>query len=125
MLLANPQFAAFMRMVDIIVWRGILDGRFADRGHAIDVFNRHIDEVRKQIPADRLLVYEVAEGWEPLCAFLGVDVPDAPFPNVNNTGEFLRQWRRRMAPLLIRPALAAAGAGLGVAVVARLLRRRR
>jgi Sulfotransferase domain len=35
------------------------------------------------VPADRLLVYEVTHGWEPLCAFLGVPVPDEPFPSAS------------------------------------------
>ena len=39
--------------------------------------------VRAEVPADRLLVYEVTQGWEPLCAFLGVPVPDEPFPSAS------------------------------------------
>jgi hypothetical protein len=64
----------------------------------------------------------VAEGWQPLCDFLGVPVPaDTEFPHANDTKEFQRYWRGRMARLLIRPALALAGA----AVALRLLTRRR
>lgn len=63
-------------------------GRFADREHAIAVFNDHIAAVKDAIPSDRLLVFEVADGWEPLCAFLGADVPDGPFPRTNSTDEF-------------------------------------
>jgi hypothetical protein len=40
------------------------------------------------LPPERLLVFDVTEGWEPLCAFLGVPVPDAPFPHVNSAEEF-------------------------------------
>jgi hypothetical protein len=40
------------------------------------------------VPADRLLVFKVSEGWGPLCAFLGVDKPDTIFPNVNDRAEF-------------------------------------
>jgi sulfotransferase family protein len=123
--LANPEFAKFTRMTDTIVWRGVLDGRFADRAHAIDVFDRHVDEVRKRLPADRLLVYNVAEGWEPLCSFLDVPVPDEPFPNVNDTDEFQRFWRRQMASLLTRPALAAVGGAAGLTFLIRRWRRRR
>jgi len=50
-------------------------------------FERHTDEVRANIPAERLLVFEVREGWAPLCAFLGVPVPDTPFPRVNVRAE--------------------------------------
>jgi hypothetical protein len=44
--------------------------------------------VKSAIPADRLLVFEAKQGWAPLCAFLGVPVPETPFPNVNDTAEF-------------------------------------
>ena len=49
------------------------------------------------MPADRLLVFEVKEGWTPLCKFLGLPVPDTPFPNVNNTAEQLRKLRNSKA----------------------------
>lgn len=56
--------------------------------HMIDVYNRHNEEVKRTIPAHRLLVFEAKEGWEPLCRFLGVKVPDAPYPAMNSTEEF-------------------------------------
>jgi hypothetical protein len=51
-------------------------------------FHRHIDEVSAAIPAERLLIYQVAEGWAPLCKFLGLDIPETAFPQVNSTEEF-------------------------------------
>ena len=51
-------------------------------------FIAHVEAVKAAIPASRLLVYEVKDGWEPLCAFLGVPVPDEPFPRTNNRSEF-------------------------------------
>ena len=44
--------------------------------------------VKEAIPADRLLVYQVKEGWGPLCDFLGVQAPDEPFPRTNDRSEF-------------------------------------
>src|SRR3712207_2349159 len=79
-------------MTEEIVWRGTFDGKFEDKRHAIEVFNRHNEEVRRRVPQDRLLVYEVKEGWEPLCEFLGVKEPDTPFPHLNDATEM----RRRM-----------------------------
>jgi hypothetical protein len=64
------------------------DGKNDDEAHAIAVFNKHIEEVKRTIPAERLLVYEVGSGWEPLCTFLGVPVPDTPYPSVNSTKDF-------------------------------------
>lgn len=56
--------------------------------NVLAAFERHNAEVRRRIPAERLLVFEAAHGWEPLCAFLGVPVPDEPFPRVNSREEF-------------------------------------
>jgi hypothetical protein len=65
------------------------DGRFSDRAHCLAVFTSHNQAVRESIAPDRLLVFDVKEGWEPLCAFLGVPVPtDEPFPHVNDTAAF-------------------------------------
>ncbi|MBV9044290.1 MAG: sulfotransferase family protein [Alphaproteobacteria bacterium] len=54
----------------------------------IAVYERHNEEVKRTIPRDRLLVFEAKDGWEPLCKFLGVPVPDKPYPNMNTTEEF-------------------------------------
>jgi hypothetical protein len=56
----------------------------------IAVFQQHNDTVRATVEPEKLLVYEVTQGWEPLCAFLGVDVPGVPFPHAND-GESFRQ----------------------------------
>ncbi|KIJ33593.1 hypothetical protein M422DRAFT_264354 [Sphaerobolus stellatus SS14] len=53
-----------------------------------DVLVKHNKRVEELIPADQLLVYKVEDGWEPLIEFLGVPIPDVPFPNVNNTDMF-------------------------------------
>ncbi len=54
----------------------------------IRMFEAHNAAVRAEIAPERLLVYQVAQGWGPLCAFLGVPVPDTSFPHVNNTDDF-------------------------------------
>jgi hypothetical protein len=59
-----------------------------DRSFMTDYFRRHGAEVERTIPKDRLLVYEVGQGWEPLCAFLGVPVPQVPFPLTNTREEY-------------------------------------
>lgn len=50
-------------------------------------YRRHNERVRSVIPRDQLLVYNVKEGWKPLCKFLGVDVPEVPFPRSNMNSE--------------------------------------
>lgn len=76
-----------------IIWQGTFDGRFEDRRYAIEVFERHNEEVRRRVPPDRLLVYDVREGWGPLCAFLGVPEPEGPFPRLNDAARMRRGVR--------------------------------
>ena len=59
-----------------------------DRDELRDAFNSHTRAVTDAIPADRLLVFEVKDGWEPLCDFLGVPKPDGDFPRTNQREEF-------------------------------------
>jgi hypothetical protein len=64
-----------------LVWEGVYGGAFEDRAAAIATHRAWDAAVRERVPADRLLVYDAAEGWEPLCSFLGRAVPDAPMPD--------------------------------------------
>jgi hypothetical protein len=74
--------------LDIIAHR-TFDNRLDDREHCQAVFARHIQAVRAAVAPERLLVFEVKQGWEPLCAFLDVPVPEGePFPHVNDTSAF-------------------------------------
>jgi Sulfotransferase domain len=74
-----------MEMARKIVLEDTFDRRFEDKAHAIEVFNRHNQAVRDTVDAARLLIFDVKEGWEPLCRFLGVARPDEPFPRLNDT----------------------------------------
>lgn len=60
-----------------------------DRASAIAAFEAHRARVLADADPDRLLVWRASDGWEPLCAALGVDVPSEPFPVTNTTEEFL------------------------------------
>lgn len=86
-----------MEMVRKIVVEDTFDGRFEDKAHAIEVFNRHNDEVRRTIPPERLLVFDAKQGWEPLCRFLGVPVPDEPFPHLNDTATIQAMMKQMRA----------------------------
>jgi hypothetical protein len=59
-----------------------------DRESALAAYRRRTEDVRATIPPERLLVFDVAQGWEPLCRFLAVPVPAEPFPRVNSAEEF-------------------------------------
>jgi hypothetical protein len=61
------------------------------RDDLVDGFIAHTEAVKATVPADQLLLFEVREGWQPLCEFLGTAVPEAPFPRTNDRAEF---WDR-------------------------------
>ena len=73
-------------MIRKTIWDSV-ENRMDDRDYMVSYFNRRNDEIREVMPADRLLIYEVTQGWEPLCGFLDVPVPDKPFPRVNTRDE--------------------------------------
>jgi hypothetical protein len=75
--------AAFLEKT---VW-GDFGSGINDRDYMIAAFERHSAEVRRTIPKGRLLEFEVAQGWDPLCEFLGVPVPSKPFPRLNSREE--------------------------------------
>jgi Sulfotransferase domain len=81
------------RMQRKVVIEQAFGGDITDREHVLAVFRRHIEEVQRTVPPERLLVYDVAEGWDPLCNFLGQPVPDESFPHVNASDEFRRRFR--------------------------------
>lgn len=85
--------ARIYRFVNTMVWDGLFGGRFADKGHAIRVFRRHNEAVADSVAPDNLLTYDVQQGWEPLCAFLGVPVPTEDFPHANDGGAMRRVIR--------------------------------
>jgi len=61
--------------------------KLTDRAFMTDWYVKRNREVVETLPADRLLDFHPKMGWEPLCSFLGVDVPDVPFPRVNSRDE--------------------------------------
>lgn len=77
----------------LIITRDTFAGDFS-KANVIAAFERHNAEVQARIAPERLLVFEAAQGWEPLCGFLGVPMPDEPFPHVNDRMEFQTHAQR-------------------------------
>jgi hypothetical protein len=67
-------------------------GDIANREHVIAVFRGHVENVQRAIPRERLLVYQVTDGWALPYRFLERPVPDEPFPHVNASDEFRRRF---------------------------------
>ncbi|KAL1921659.1 uncharacterized protein VTP21DRAFT_10301 [Calcarisporiella thermophila] len=83
-----------------------------DKEGVIAAYNRHVEEVKRHVPQERLLIFNVKQGWQPLCDFLGVEVPAEPFPNRNDRKEFTALIRKRDRAVTIFTW------GLGSAVIA-------
>src|SRR5918993_1022744 len=115
-----PGVAGAVRLADRLVWEDTFDSRFEDRAYAVEVFERHNEAVRQRVPPERLLVFDVREGWAPLCEFLGIEAPDEPFPHLNEAREMRRRLLGHVALSAAAPALAVL---TGVAVTVFLLRR--
>ena len=66
----------------------LFDPRWREREPAVAAYERHNEEVRREVPAGRLIDWQPGDGWEPICAALDLPAPDRPFPHVNTTADF-------------------------------------
>ena len=86
----DPTWESYLALVDRMFWGP--QGTFAN-GHEpqqlIEQMHAHNEQVKRTVPPERLLVWKVTDGWEPLCEFLGVAVPDEPLPDANDRATFL------------------------------------
>jgi hypothetical protein len=89
-----PAMKAFFSMVT-----SEFGDRLHDRDFMIEAFKAHDQTVRASVPKDRLLVFEASQGWAPLCGFLGVPVPDTPYPRENSTADFQGRIAGRADPV--------------------------
>lgn len=80
----TPFGRSFGDMSRKLIWNRTLKGVMGDKALAVARYEAYTEEVKAAVPADRLLVYKVTEGWGPLCRFLGVPEPADPFPNLND-----------------------------------------
>lgn len=89
-------------------------------------YRAHNAAIRAAVPKERLLVYELGSGWEPLCEFLGKEVPDVPFPHHNESKvlkvafetTFARAFRRSAVNVTVVVAVLAVGIGAVMRVMA-------
>jgi len=87
----DPLWRRYTGLMERITWEpdtGALAGETSTDAGLIAVMDRWNDAVKATVPAERLLVWDPQEGWEPLCQFLGVEVPGEPLPRLNDTASF-------------------------------------
>ena len=75
-------------MITTLIVDSTFGGDIENAEHAKGVFEAHNAKVQATLPVERLLVFEASDGWEPLCAYLGVPVPGEPYPRTNSTEDF-------------------------------------
>ena len=87
----DPDWRAWVDLNIDTCWkgpRGALANTFGERQALIEAMNRWNDEVKATVPADRLIIWQPQDGWEPLCEAVGVPVPDEPLPHAFDTEVF-------------------------------------
>ena len=87
-----PPAVEWLTMVSKVLDRSL--GGAREKDDLIAVFKAHEAEVKAAFPPERLLVHQAKDGWEPLCAHLGVPVPDTPYPRTNCKEEFFQNMKK-------------------------------
>lgn len=72
-----------------------LQGRPTERDFVLGLYRQHEQEVLQTVPPHRLLVHNIGDGWGPLCAHLGVAVPEVPYPHSNTTADMQARFAAR------------------------------
>jgi hypothetical protein len=86
----NPETRDRMKMAKKIILDGVFWGKHDNKNHCIGIFNKHINEISNVVPKDNLLIFDVSEGWVPLCEFLKVEIPNEAFPYTNTRASFFK-----------------------------------
>lgn len=93
-----PHVTAMMMASKAMIVDQTFGGSVLDEGNLLAAYRKRIADVRAAIAPERLLVFNVADGWAPLCSFLGVAAPETPFPRVNSSVEFWELIHGRPQP---------------------------
>jgi hypothetical protein len=98
MVVANRLFGIRAGPCTSKLWRGLIGvktiGEVRDEAKCKEMHRRYYATVRAMVPEERKLEYKMGDGWGPLCEFLGKEVPDVPFPRVNDRAEQNKGMRR-------------------------------
>ncbi len=75
----------------------------------------HYAHVRKMVPKERLLEFKSEDGWGPLCEFLGEEVPEGPYPYINESKDFVKfhqyMWYMALGKMILKTLMPVAIAG--------------
>jgi hypothetical protein len=82
-----------------LILQSTFENQHNNREFAINVYKEHIQQVSKIVPSEKLLRFDVRDGWEPLCDFLQKPIPEEAFPWLNERTEFMAsepEWAKQM-----------------------------
>lgn len=99
-MLINPRVRKVVQCIKMfkrVFFAKQMQGKFTDKAFAEKLWNDHIEEVKAHVPVDKLLIYDVRDGWEPLCKFLDKPIPAEPLPHLNKKENF-----KEMLPKLMK-----------------------
>ncbi|KAI1448970.1 hypothetical protein F5Y02DRAFT_406752 [Annulohypoxylon stygium] len=117
-ILVNPTFSLFSEVLLFIGWH-IMGSRAGQamrkahfgffkaknkeeiNDHARDSYDEFFDTLRRIVPPERRLEYKLSDGWEPICEFLGKDIPEHPFPHLNGRKEHKDTHKKRIQKLFM------------------------
>ena len=89
---SNEYFRSATAMAHKIIAEQTFGSAMNDKTAALFALQKRIDEVKQAIPGERLLIFDVLDGWGPLCKFLSLPIPDSDFPCSNSKNEFLKTF---------------------------------
>jgi hypothetical protein len=79
-------------VIERLIWEGDFQGRFEDKAWMRRMYDERIEEIRETVPAERLTIWRLGDGWQPLADMLGVAAPETPFPHLHDTNEFRAEF---------------------------------
>ncbi|PVH81631.1 hypothetical protein DL98DRAFT_623689 [Cadophora sp. DSE1049] len=111
------------RAVFELILRQWTDGDIYNRHKLREGYIHHNQHIRDIVPKDNLFEFQLEDmkGWGPLCEFLEKDVPDEPYPRINEGGNAAKIhvflfWRQlfRLVGRWLRIPLAVGGLAWGL-----------
>jgi hypothetical protein len=118
-----PSSKKMKQMGRATIWDNplVFNGEFETRGK--EIYSEWIEEVKRVVPQDKLLIFNVKQGWKPLCEFLGKPIPSGPFPRVNEREEFKKNAHSAIyLSMAFNGLIAAALIGIAAFAVKRFLK---
>jgi hypothetical protein len=90
---SRPQPApALWEVIEKLIWQGDFQGRFEDKEWVRQMYDDRMETISAAVPADRLTVWRLGDGWQPLADMLRVEAPSEPFPHLHDTNEFRAEF---------------------------------